>query len=93
MREQAEFNDYVEKFKKLSLKRKKEVTIKEMKKVVGFISLLKEKFNIPEDILYNREILDTNSKKISEEDFVEAAFVYTYMIREAFAEYVDKTIR
>lgn len=93
MREQEEFNDYVEKFKKLSLKRKKEVTIKEMKKVVGFISLLKEKFNIPEDILYNREILDTNSKKISEEDFVEAAFVYTYMIREAFAEYVDKTIR
>ncbi|MBQ7104441.1 MAG: hypothetical protein IJN90_01145 [Bacilli bacterium] len=93
MKEQEEFNNYVEKFKKLTLKKKKEITIKEMKKVVGFISLLKEKFNIPEEILYNREILDTNTKKISEEDFVEAAFVYTYIIREAFAEYVDKTIK
>ena len=63
MKEQEEFNNYV------------------------------EKFNIPEDILYNREILDTNDEKISEEDFVEATFVYTYIIREAFAEYVDKTIK
>lgn len=92
MIEEQEFNEYVEKFKKMSLDKKKEVTIKEMKKLIAFVSLLKEKCGAPKEILYNREILDTNSENVSEEDFVEAIFVYANIVKEAFSEYVSYTL-
>lgn len=92
MIEEQEFNEYVEKFKKMSLGKKKEVTIKEMKKLIAFVSLLKEKCGAPKEILYNREILDTNSENVSEEDFVEAIFVYANIVKEAFSEYVSYTL-
>lgn len=92
MIEEKEFNEYVEKFKKMSLSKKKEITVKEMKTLVAFVTLLKDKCGAPKEILYNREILDTNSDNISEEDFVEAVFVYSNIIKEAFSEYVSYTL-
>lgn len=92
MIEEKEFNEYVEKFKKMSTAKKKEVTIKEMKRLVAFVTLLKEKCGAPKEILYNREILDTNGEHISEDDFVEAIFVYSNIIKEAFSEYVSYTL-
>lgn len=89
MIENQEFNDYIEKFKKISVKKKKQITVKEMKKIVAFISLLQEKCNVPKKILFNKEILDTNNDDVSEEDFVEAMFVYANIIKEAFSEYVS----
>lgn len=92
MKENEEFNKYVNSFKKLSTGRKKEETIKQMKEMLAFIWLLKEKTGIPFSVLYNREIIDAKDKTVSEDDFVEAVFVYIHIIKEAFAEYVDSTI-
>lgn len=92
MIEEKEFNEYVEKFKKMSLSKKKEVSIKEMKTLVAFVTLLKDKVGAPKEILYNREILDSNREDITEEDFVEAVFVYANIIKEAFSEYVSYTL-
>lgn len=92
MIEEQEFNEYVEKFKKMPISKKKEVTVKEMKKLVAFVTLLKDKCGAPKEILYNREILDTNNENFSEEDFVEAVFVYANIIKEAFSEYVSYTL-
>ena len=92
MNEDVSFNEHVEKFKKLSVEKKKQVTISEMKQLLVLITLLKEKFNVPQNILYNKEILDANGDNVSEEDFVEAIFVYINIIKEAFSEYVNYTI-
>ena len=40
-------------------------------------------------ILLNKEVLDVKEGVSSEEDFVEAMFVYILMIQESLASYVD----
>lgn len=86
-----EFNDYIEVFKKLSLKKKKELTIREMKLVITFLNKLKQDLKMPDDILLNKEMLDVEKENASEEDFVEAVFVYINAIKESLAEYLDVT--
>ena len=91
MIENQVFNEYVEKFKKLPLDRKKELTIEEIKKIIGFLITLKKYSGLSEDIMLNREILDAKGAS-TEEDFVEAIFVYAHVIEETLAEYLQKNI-
>lgn len=90
MLENESFNEYVLAFKKMPLDKKKEMVNKEMKKTLAFIEKLKQDFNIKKDILFNREILDLNQKNVSDEDFVEAMFVYVYSIQESLALYFNE---
>lgn len=92
MIENEKFNEYVENFKKLPIANKKNLTINEMRELHLFVTLLKDKIGVPKGILYNREILDAKGEFVSEDDFVEAVFVYAYIIKEAFAEFVDYTL-
>lgn len=93
MIEDKDFNEYINSFKALTIDRKKELTVREMKKLYGFINLLKDKFGVPQELLYNREILDAKGDLISEDDFVEAMFVYANIVEEAFADYVDYSMK
>lgn len=83
------FNEYVELFKKLPLNDKKKRTHEEIKKLLGFIEKAKQDLNINSEILYNKEISDLNGEDISDDDFVEAVFVYTHMIQESLGEYFN----
>ncbi len=89
MIENKEFNNYIEQFKKMPIKTKKALTIEEMKKLLAFIEKIKKDFNINNEILFNREILDVAEKEKTEDDFVEAIFVYICSIEESLASYVD----
>ncbi len=92
MKENNEFNDYIEKFKLLPLQTKKEKTIDEIKLLLATIEKLKTDININEELIFNREILDSTSDNISDDDFVEAVFVYIHMIEESFGHYANKII-
>lgn len=84
------FDKLVDEFKKLSLMEKKNIVNEETKKLLAFIQKVKTDVEAKETILFNREILDLNSNNVSDEDFVEAMFVYIYSIREAVSEYFNE---
>ena len=92
MKENDKFNEYIEKFKLLPLQKKKKKTVDEIKLLLATIEKLKTDMNINEDIIFNREILDLNSDNISDDDFVEAMFVYINMIEESLGHYVNMIV-
>ena len=87
MKENENFNQYVESFTKLPLEKKKEIVNKQMKKVLAFIEKLKQDINVNSEILFNKELLDLNKEDATEDDFVEAMFVYAYSIQESLSVY------
>ena len=89
MREDSSFNQYVNAYKKLPLQKKKEMVNEETKKLIAFIEKINADMGIKDQTLFNREILDLNSDNVSDDDFVEAMFVYIYSIREALSIYFN----
>lgn len=90
MQENKMFNEYVEKYKLLPLQEKKNIVNKETKELLAFIEKAKKDININDEILFNREILDLNNDNISDDDFVEAMFVYIHAIRESLGKYFNE---
>lgn len=89
MIDNKEFNEYIESYKKLPLQIKKEKAHEEIKKLLAFIEKAKKDVNIDKEILLNREILDLNNEIVSDDDFVEAIFVYIHSIQESLGEYFN----
>lgn len=90
MKQSETFNEYVELFKKMPLDKKKRLVNEEIKRLWGFLIKLNEDMGVKEKTLYNREILDLNKKEISDDDFVEAMFVYVHSIEESLGSFTCK---
>ena len=71
----SNFNEYVDKYKHLLLKDKKELVEKEMEELLVVLNALNEKYGDTPNVLFNREILDLKKEDATEDDFVEAMFV------------------
>ena len=82
--EDIEFNKLVETYKKLPLEEKKKIVQNEFKEL---IAVLKEIDN-DDEILYNKEMLDVEKEDQTEDDFVEATFVYLSSIKEVISKYL-----
>lgn len=85
----SNFNEYVDKYKNLPLKEKKELVEREMEELLVVLNALNEKYGEEPNVLFNREILDLKKDEATEADFVEAMFVYSYSIKELIASLVD----
>lgn len=88
--EDKDFNLYVERYKKLSLKEKKELVEKEMEELLVVLNTINEKHGKEPKILFNREILDLKKDNATEDDFVEAMFVYINSIKELLATLIEE---
>ena len=86
------FDKYINSYKKLPVKEKKELVEKEVEELLAVLSSLNDKYigRNNTNILFNREILDLKKKESTEEDFVEAMFVYMYSIKELMAPLLEK---
>ena len=62
---------------------------KEIKETLALLEKLHKNLGKENTILLNKEVLDVKDGVSSEEDFVEAMFVYILMIQESLASYVD----
>ena len=76
--EDSKFNEMIEVFKKLPLKTKKEIVQNDFKEL---IAVLKE-IDKDDYVLYNKEILDVEKEEQTEDDFVEAIYVYLSSVKE-----------
>lgn len=86
---EEKLNNFVEAYKKLSLVDKKVALEKEIKETLALLEKLHQNLGKENTILLNKEVLDVKDGVSSEEDFVEAMFVYILMIQESLASYVD----
>ena len=86
---EEKLNNFVEAYKKLSLIDKKVALEKEIKGTLALLEKLHQNLGKENTILLNKEILDVKDGVSTEEDFVEAMFVYILMIQESLASYVD----
>lgn len=88
-KEDNKFDNYVEKYKYLPLSEKKELVEKEIKELLVVLNSLNEKYGKKAAILFNKEILDIKKENATEDDFVEAMFVYSYSLKELIASLVE----
>lgn len=86
--EDNDFNDMISNFKNLSIIEKKQLTISEIKSLMAVLYALNSQSNNDSKILFNREILDFKDEDCSEEDFIEAVYVYIYSIKESLADLI-----
>lgn len=86
---EEKLNNFVEAYKKLSLVDKKVALEKEIKETLALLEKLHQNLGKENTILLNKEVLDVKDGVSSEDDFVEAMFVYILMIQESLASYVD----
>lgn len=84
-----QFDECVEKFKVLKLKDKRKICENDLKEIMAILQQLNEVNNNKTKVLFNREITDINKEECSEDDFVEAMFVYINSIKELLASYID----
>jgi 4-hydroxy-3-methylbut-2-enyl diphosphate reductase IspH len=50
---------------------------------------MKTDLNLDEEILYNKAVLNVNSGSSTEDEFVDAVFVYLHSIEESLSEYFE----
>lgn len=85
----SDFDDYVYKYTLLNKKDKQDILVNMLKEDLLLIEKLLSDKNIDHKLLYNREISDLNKENYTEEDFLEAVFVYISSFRELFASYIE----
>lgn len=84
-----DFDEYVSKYTLLNKNDKRDIIIKILKENLMFLEKIASDNNLKSNLLYNREILDINKDNYTEDDFLEAVFVYIYSFRELFANYIE----
>ena len=83
------FNSYISEFKKLPIEEKRKIFKDETKELLAVISTL----NKQTPMLLNKELLDIeNTNKYTEDDFIEAMYVYICSIKEEIGNYLLNNI-
>ena len=89
MRQEKEFNEYYEAFKKLEPKEKFEIINDELKDLLVYLTKLNRTLNLDDRILINKEIINIEQSKDNMDDFVNSVFIYVHSIEESLATYME----
>ena len=87
------FDNYIKEFKKMTLKEKKDVSINGLKELLGVSMKVAFDLNIQYNNLLNREIIDINKENATEDDYVEAVYVYTEAIKEVASTVIMEMLK
>lgn len=85
--EDNNYEEYMEFFKSQSLKEKQSIIIEQLKMLASFSQKMCEEFKIQNELIINRELLDLNSEKYTEDDFAEAVITYVNSIQNSLSDY------
>lgn len=82
----SNFDAYVEEFKKIPLEEKKDKVIESIQELLGAMQSEAEDLGIEYTDLLNKEIIDIKKENRTEDDYVEAVFVYIESIKEVYSK-------
>ena len=83
------FADVIENYKKMTVKSKRETNIYEIKKLSAILEQLCVENNIPYREIKSKEIIDLKKDDVSEDDYLEAEFVYISYLKEVIGAIVN----
>ena len=86
------FNELIKSYRGLSLEDKKRYLIKDIKEMIAVYVDVAETYNIPVELLKSKEVLDIQDNECSEEDYIEALFVYINVLKEISSRIINETI-
>lgn len=82
------FENYIEEFKKLSVKDKREEVINSVKEIIAVFDKIARDDNIVLNFLKALEIDDLNKDKVSEDDYLEGLIVYIEAAKNMIGQYL-----
>ncbi len=83
------FKSKIKEFKKLPLKDKKEITIREMKEIIAVLEELKSLSNIKSDLMITKDVINNDNP----DEFTETIFIYSCAIQESLAEFLNIIVK
>lgn len=86
---QEQFDEFIEAYTKLPRKRQQEEILKKLKNIVAITMMVGERFEINQEILLNKELLDLKTDNVSEKDFYEGVFVYINSLEESLCALLE----
>lgn len=84
------FNDYIDKYKELTLFEKREEIINKFKELIAVSQKVSIDLGDNSELLLNRELLDLNKEEVNEEDYLEAIFVYLNTLEDLIGKSFNK---
>lgn len=85
-----DFEEYMKIFKGLSLKEKQKIVLDELKVLSYYSNKMCTQLGVKNEMLLNKEQLDTNNKVYTEDDFAEAVIVYIGSIKDSLSAFTDE---
>lgn len=85
-----DFEEYMKFFKGLSLKEKQKIVLDELKVLSYYSNKMCTQLGVSNEMLLNKEQLDTNNKTYTEDDFAEALIVYIGSIKDSLSAFSDE---
>jgi len=86
---QKNFDMLIDNYKKLQLDQKKEKLVDELKEMIAVYVYIAESNNIPIKLLKTKEMLDIDSNKSTEDDYIEAIYAYFNILKEIVSKIID----
>lgn len=82
------FDSFIEEYKEKSLREKQDILVAELKELIAVAQKVCIDKGVNSDLLINREITDIDKDNYSQDDFVEAIYVYLQMFKELISPYL-----
>ena len=83
-----DFNEFMNYYRKLTLKEKKEMVLQELKVLAASTNKACESLEVNNEVLVNNDLLDIK-KNDSEDDYIEALMVYICSVKNSFCDLID----
>lgn len=84
------FSEVIDNYKRMSISDKRDEIIKELKLMAVIFEKMCEENNIEYRKIQSREVLDLKNGNESEDDYLEATFVYVEYLKEVLGAVFDK---
>lgn len=85
-----EYNRLIELFTKLDTTSKREQIIEDIKVMIAILQKICNDRNIYYEPLLNKELLDLKNNPLSEDDYLEALYVYLCWLKELVGGYFNR---
>lgn len=85
-----DLNEYIEYFKKLSLKEKQSIIVDELKMLSAMTNKMCNEIDAKNEVLLSKEVVDINDGDYTEDDFSEAVITYICSIKNSLSDFSIK---
>lgn len=85
--ENENFDEYMNYYKKVPLKQKQQIVINQLKMLANLTNKMCEEFEIDNEIIMNRELIDITKKEYTEDDYSKALIVLINSIQNSLCDF------